>query len=181
VVRYQLVPGSGRHPLAYLRISAALATKQREIAGGLSLRPIPAIPLSLMTEARLVDDAWGGRIKPVMMVVTELAPISLPADMSAEIYAQGGYAAGQDATPFGDGQVRVTRRVSVNQNVSLDVGGGAWAGGQRGARRVDFGPTVRVSFSRGATRLRLAADWRLRVAGDAAPASGPAMTISAGF
>jgi hypothetical protein len=33
----------------------------------------------------------------------------------------------------------------------------------------------------GETRSRVALDWRFRVAGNARPASGPALTVSAGF
>lgn len=57
---------------------------------------------------------------------------------------------------------------------------GAWASLQTGAPdvwRVDVGPTI----STGIKGIRLSADWRQRVAGNAAPGSGPAVTISAGF
>jgi hypothetical protein len=181
MVRYALLPGSARRLSAYLRASAAVDTKQREVAAGLSLRPLRRLPVALMAETRLIEDIDGRRVRPVVIAVTELPPFSLPAKMTAEVYAQGGYAAGREATPFGDGQVRVTRRLSERSGVHLDVGGGAWAGGQRGAVRVDVGPTASIAFPLGAGSLRLAADWRLRVAGDANPGSGPAMTISAGF
>jgi hypothetical protein len=55
-----------------------------------------------------------------------------------------------------------------------------WASVQTGSPdvwRVDVGPSVSAQW-RG---LRLQADWRQRVAGNAAPGSGPVVTISAGF
>lgn len=57
---------------------------------------------------------------------------------------------------------------------------GGWASLQTGVPdvwRVDVGPSLAAQW-RG---LRLQADWRQRVAGNAAPGSGPVVTISAGF
>jgi hypothetical protein len=57
---------------------------------------------------------------------------------------------------------------------------GSWASLQTGTPdvwRVDVGPSVAVQW-RG---VRLQADWRQRVAGNAAPGSGPVATLSAGF
>ena len=57
----------------------------------------------------------------------------------------------------------------------------AWGGAQKQAARLDIGPTASVAFRLGEARARIAVDYRLRVAGHAAPASGPAVTFSAGF
>lgn len=57
---------------------------------------------------------------------------------------------------------------------------GSWASLQTGTPdvwRVDVGPSVAAQW-RG---LRLQADWRQRVAGNALPGSGPVVTLSAGF
>ncbi|MEP7223149.1 MAG: hypothetical protein ABI673_10855 [Novosphingobium sp.] len=59
---------------------------------------------------------------------------------------------------------------------------GRRGGAQRGASRVDVGPSAGIVLRLGdAAAARLAMDWRFRVAGHAAPASGPAVTLSAGF
>ncbi len=63
----------------------------------------------------------------------------------------------------------------------LRAGAGAWGGAQEDAARLDIGPSASVSFQLGEGRGRLAADYRIRVAGDAEPSSGPALTLSAGF
>lgn len=147
----------------------------------MSIRPLPAIAVTLMGEARTSDDAAGRHVHPAAMLVTEIAPFELPGNLEGEVYAQGGYIAGRGATPFGDAQARITRRVIDRGRGHFDIGAGAWAGGQRGAARVDLGPTASLSLPLGAGSARIAADWRLRVAGDATPASGPALTISAGF
>lgn len=60
------------------------------------------------------------------------------------------------------------------------LGAGTWASLQTGAPdvwRVDVGPSITAHVK----GVRLQADWRQRVAGNAAPGSGPALTISAGF
>jgi len=62
------------------------------------------------------------------------------------------------------------------------VGGGVWGGAQKGAARLDIGPSATMTIGLGeSAAARLGLDWRFRVAGDAAPASGPALTLSAGF
>jgi len=43
------------------------------------------------------------------------------------------------------------------------------------------GPSAGISFRLGEAQGRVAADYRFRVAGNAEPASGPALTLTAGF
>ncbi|WP_423142028.1 hypothetical protein ACOYW6_01285 [Parablastomonas sp. CN1-191] len=182
VLRYRLAPGSAHEPAVYLRAASALAgPRQHEAAAGLALRPVAGVPVALLAEARVTADDAGARVRPAAMLVTQLAPFRLPGGLDGEFYAAGGYVGGRDATPFGDAQARVTRRVVSQGRLRLDIGGGAWAGGQRGAARADIGPTASLSVPLGPASARVAADWRLRVAGDARPAAGPALTISAGF
>jgi hypothetical protein len=63
----------------------------------------------------------------------------------------------------------------------VSAGAGVWGGAQKGAARLDIGPTAAASFRLGESRGRVAADYRFRVAGEAEPRSGPALTLSAGF
>lgn len=60
----------------------------------------------------------------------------------------------------------------------MKAGAGAWGAAQSGVTRLDVGPQASVRFP---ANLTLAADWRFRVAGDAAPASGPTLTLSTDF
>ena len=55
----------------------------------------------------------------------------------------------------------------------VEIGGGAWGAAQPGAARLDAGPQSSYRLPVRRANLRLAADWRFRVAGDAAPGSGP--------
>jgi len=101
--------------------------------------------------------------------------------LRAEAYVQGGYVGGRFATAFVDGQGRVERTVARIGETEVTAGAGAWGGAQKGAARLDIGPSAAVSFRLGEARGRVAADYRVRVAGDAEPRSGPALTLSAGF
>lgn len=183
VLRYRLVPDSGHRPAAYLRATAALnGSGEREVATGLSARPVAALPVAALAELRVTRQPGGTRLRPAVMAVTEIAPVALPQRLRAEIYGQVGYVGGRAATAFVDGQIRLDRGLDAVGPADLRFGVGGWGGAQKGASRLDLGPTVSASLAAGhGVFVRLSADWRLRVAGNAAPASGPALTLSAGF
>lgn len=181
LVRYALAPGSSRAPQAYLRVSRALDVAQSEAAAGLSLRPLPGVPVRVLGEARLQRDAGQTRLRPAASVISELPPVRLPLAAQGELYAQAGYVAGKQATPFFDAQATVERALLAAGPAELSVGAGAWAGGQKGSARLDLGPRASLRVGLGEVSSRLAFDWRFRVAGNARPGSGPAVTFSAGF
>lgn len=188
MIRYRLAPSSGHRPQAYVRASAALQRpRDAELAAGLSARPLPRLPLRLAAEIRAVDTQAEVKIRPSAMAITEFPPIDLPAGLTAEAYAQGGYVGGEFATPFIDGQARVTREVArfggagATGGALLAAGAGAWGGAQKDVQRLDIGPSASVSFNIGKVYSRVAVDYRFRVAGEARPRSGPALTLSAGF
>jgi hypothetical protein len=183
VVRYRLAPGSANRPSLYLRGSAALnGSAEREAAFGVSARLLAHVPLVAAAEARVNNQPGGTHLRPAAFVYTELAPLALPYDLRAQFYGQAGYVGGNFASAFADGQLRVDHRLAKLGQGELRAGGGAWGGAQKGASRLDLGPTatlgIPIGGSAGAT---LGLDWRFRVAGNAAPASGPALTLSAGF
>ena len=182
ILRYRLAPGDPHRPTAYLRATAALnGSGEREAALGLSVRPAVAIPIFVAVEGRI--GVFSGRtvIRPAVMAVTEFAPARLPGQTRAEFYAQAGYVGGTGATAFADGQLRIDRRIVQAGPVELRTGAGAWGGVQRGAARLDVGPAATLGISSGAASARIGLDWRFRVAGGAEPASGPSLTVSAGF
>ena len=188
VVRFALVPSSGHAPQVFLRASAALTgAREEEGAIGVSARPLPFVPIRLAGEARLRSDARGSGTGPgtgtrlAAFAVSEFPPLALPGGTTGEVYVQGGYVTGRDATGFVDGQARITRDIMVGERFRLSAGGGVWGGAQDGAGRLDIGPTASLSFGAGGVFARISADYRFRVRGAAQPASGPALTISAGF
>lgn len=182
VVRYELAPHSRNRPQAYLRGSAALqGASEQEVSAGISARPLARVPIRFAAEVRVSDRAETSEVRPAFYAVTELAPQQLPGGLQAEAYAQAGYVGGDFATAFVDGQLRVDRSLAAAGGFDLRAGGAAWGGAQEDGERLDVGPSASASFRLGAARGRLAADYRFRVAGDAQPASGPALTLSAGF
>ncbi|MGH6787760.1 MAG: hypothetical protein ACREBO_13105 [Novosphingobium sp.] len=183
VIRYRLAPASEHRPALYLRATSALdAPRGEEAAFGLAARPLPGVPVTALVEARVTRFPGGTRVRPAAALVSELAPFALPARARGEIYLQGGYVGGPGATGFIDGSLRIDRPLLSLGKAELRAGGGVWGGAQKGASRVDIGPGVSlgVPLSDKAS-ARVAADWRFRVAGTAAPTSGPAVTLSAGF
>jgi hypothetical protein len=184
VLRYQLMPSSGHRPVAYARVTRALAgPREAEAAAGLSIRPLARVPLSLAAEVRVSEGSAGREVRPAAFAVTELPPAELPFGLRGEGYAQAGYVGGRFATAFVDGQARLDGRLARLDEDEDEVraGAGVWGGAQEHAERLDIGPSATASFRLGDTRSRVAIDYRVRVAGDARPKSGPALTISAGF
>lgn len=182
VVRYRLAPASGLRPSAYLRASQALAgAKESEAALGLSARPIPGVPVSAAAELRATRIGGAVHFRPAVYAVSELPPLRLPLDIAAEAYAQAGYVWGDYRTAFIDGQLRTERPIVRFEYSELRVGAGAWGGAQKGAARLDVGPSATLATKLGPAPLRISLDWRFRVAGNANPASGPSLTVAAGF
>lgn len=182
VLRFRLAPSSGHAPQAYVRASAALAgAREQQGALGLSARPLPGVPVRLAGEARLRQTGGDAELRGAAYAVSEFPPLPLPGGTTGEAYVQGGYVTGTAATGFVDGQARITRDLASGDRFRLSAGAGAWGGAQEGSGRLDIGPSASLSVSAGGVNARVSADYRIRVAGAAQPATGPALTISAGF
>lgn len=182
VLRYRLSPDSAHRPALYLRATTAVhPPRGEEVAAGLSARPLANLPVAVLGELRGTRQTSGVRWRPALGAVTELPRFNLPAGLTGEAYGQAGYVGGADATAFVDGQLRIERRLRGLGRGELRAGLGAWGGAQKGANRIDVGPSAVIDFPLGGGQGRLSADWRLRAAGNAAPKSGPAITLSAGF
>lgn len=83
--------------------------------------------------------------------------------------------------PFADGSVSVERSVSRADGMQISAGFSSWASVQRGARRLDIGPQLVARVPIGKQRVRVSAEWRARIAGNAQPSSGPSVTLGADF
>lgn len=182
VLRYRLAPSSAFRATIYLRASHALAgAKESEAALGFSARPIPGVPVSAAVELRATEVGGAIRARPAAYAVSELPPFRLPLGFTGEAYAQAGNVWGDYRTGFVDGQLRAERPIVHLGNTELRVGGGAWGGAQKGAARLDLGPSATLATRLGPAPLRISLDWRFRVAGNANPASGPSLTVATGF
>ena len=164
----------------YARASTSLGrTGEEELALGVRAAPFADLPISLHLEQRVadVDDPRTS----TAAFVSGGGAVDLPARLRVEGYGQAGYALGDFDSHFYDAAARLTRPVATPGRARISVGAGAWAGGQRGVDRIDVGPTVVATVPVGEVNVRVGADWRQRVAGNADPGSGPAVTLSVGF
>lgn len=159
---------------AVARAAAAVGTRQQEAALGVEWRPTAA-PVRLVVERRFgIANIRGGFAAGAVGGVDQ---IPLPGDVRLDGYAQAGVIARDGGVGYADGAVRAGRRVAP----MLDLGLGAWGAAQPGAARVDIGPSAVVRVPIAGKSLRLGAEWRQRVAGDARPASGPAIALGMDF
>jgi hypothetical protein len=182
VLRYRLAPASAWRPALYLRAASGIERPRgEEVALGFAFRPLGKVPVAAMVEGRATRTTTGTVVRPAAALVTELPPARLPGGLRAEAYLQAGYVGGRDATGFVDGQARIEKPLASLGKFRLRAGGGVWGGAQRGANRLDLGPTATLEIPLGTATSRLAADYRFRMAGGAAPDSGPVVTVSVGF
>lgn len=182
VLAFRLAPHSARRPSAYARVSHALVAQgESEAALGLSLRPLPRFPVTAHAELRATRRQGSVDLRPAAFLAGDFAHDDLPFGLAARGYAQAGYVAGDFATGFVDGQLALDREVRRFDIGKLRVGAGAWGGAQKDASRLDLGPAASFDFELADAPVRLSLDYRLRVAGDAEPDSGAALTLSTGF
>jgi hypothetical protein len=154
---------------ATARVSRALGTRQTE--GAVGLRRTIAPGVAVTAERRVALDA-GGRSAWAAFVAggvdgRRIGPVVVDG------YAQAGVVGARRRDGFVDGGVRAGRPLGVAR-----LGLGTWGAAQPGAARLDVGPQAVVRLPAG---LSAAVDWRVRVAGDARPGSGVAVTLAAGF
>lgn len=171
-VRLTYRVAGNRAPIALsVRVTAAIdRPAQSEAAVGIDWQPVASIPVHILAERRQRIGREGRSDFGVTVYGGTTRRIG---PMQVDAYAQAGVV-GRDV--FADGAVRVTRAVGP-----IDVGAGTWGGAQPGASRVDAGPHVSARIPLPHINLRAAAEWRFRIAGDAAPDSGPAFTLATDF
>ncbi|KQT35389.1 hypothetical protein ASG29_01900 [Sphingomonas sp. Leaf412] len=164
---------AGRLALAG-RIAAAIGTRQQDAAIGIEWRPT-RLPIRLIAERRIgIAGARGGTGAGI---VGGVAAARLPLGLTLDGYAQAGAIVRDRIEGYADGAMRAAGAVTP----ALDLGIGAWGAAQRGAARLDAGPSLGLALPVARRRLRVSLDWRHRIAGDARPGSGPALSIGTDF
>jgi hypothetical protein len=170
-LRYRVKPA--------LSLTARLSTPLRrpqgaEAALGLEWQPARALPLRLLAERR---QAIGreGRNALAATLHGGVSERPLPLGLRLDAYAQAGAVGLRSRDLFAEG----TARIGVPLGSRAGLGAAAWGATQPGARRLDLGPSA--SFRLPAVRATLFTDWRFRLAGNARPGSGPALTLWTDF
>lgn len=162
---------------AFGRMTTPLRGRGAEAALGLEWQPSRA-PLRLVVERRAGLDGTTGGFGAGLVGGTdgEIAP-----GFHLESYGQAGAIRRERLEPYADGAARLTRRVGGAGPLRLAVGAGLWGAAQRDATRLDVGPSVTLGVPIRGRSVRIALDWRQRVAGDARPGSGLALTLGGDF
>jgi hypothetical protein len=146
-----------------------------EVAAGIKVTPFRSVPVSLIAERRqAIGSTGGGRSAFAMFLEGGVyqRPIAWGFDLDA--YAQGGVVGVRRRDLFADGGFTLTRPLFGQ----FAAGFGMWGGVQPDLYRVDAGPRVSMKVR---NNMRVHFDWRQRVAGNAEPGSGPAVTLAADF
>lgn len=176
--RFGTDPGKPRLAILLRGAIAHDNPAEREVALGLRWRPVRQIPVSLSVERRFRharEDAYSA------YVAGGVSEQRLPFDFRLDTFAQAGFVSNRGGGLFFDASTRADRHVASMGAVPISAGLGLWAGGQEDVFRVDAGPSITGKIPVADTQLRISADWRFRIAGDARPASGPALTLSTAF
>ncbi|SEH17764.1 hypothetical protein SAMN05428974_2342 [Sphingopyxis sp. YR583] len=173
--------GDGGRVRAYGRATMAIQRpQQREIAFGLALAPLAHVPVDVAIEQRIAAGKEG-RTALAMMASGGVSEIALPAGFRLDAYAQAGIVGARRRDGFADGAIVVDRRLGPDDTSPLRLGALAAGAVQPGAARVDVGPRLTLRLPEVGEGSRIALDWRQRVAGDARPESGLALTLASDF
>lgn len=156
------------------RLTTPLRGRGQEGALGVEWQPVARIPVRLVAEHRIALDS--GKHAPGVGVLGGVDAHPVLRGFALEAYGQAGALRRARLEPYADGAARVTRALGP-----LRAGVGLWGAAQRDAARLDIGPSITATLPIGDRHARLLLDWRQRVAGDARPGSGLALTLAADF
>ena len=161
---------------ASLRSSTPVGgTRGGEIAAGLRVTPFRSIPIALTAERRqAIGSTGGGRSAFAIFIEGGVYQRPVPWGFEVDAYAQAGVVGARRRDLFADGGLTMTRPLFGR----YAAGFGMWGGVQPGIYRLDMGPRVSMRVR---NTMRVHLDWRQRVAGNAEPGSGPALTLAADF
>lgn len=174
---YALSDASPLRPALYGRLSGALEDPvAAEVAVGIAVRPHFALPLTIAVERRQAISP-GGRKDFALVAAGGLNPTPVAAGLRLDGYAQAGIVGLKRRDAFVDGRLILERPLGQ----AIAIGAGLWGGAQPGTSRLDLGPQASLRLRLSDAALRIGVEWRERVAGNAAPASGPALSIGTDF
>jgi hypothetical protein len=164
-----------RQIAASLRFSSDIGRRGGEVAGGMRLQPMQSLPIWITAERRQrLGQDGSGRNAFALFLEGGLYQRPMPWSFSLDAYLQGGVVGLRSRDRFVDGGLTLTRPVYRNFSAGL----GVWGGAQPGIYRLDAGPRVTMKVR---NNVRVHFDWRQRLAGNAQPGSGPALTLAGDF
>lgn len=157
------------------RLSSPVGKRGGEAAAGIRFQPLLNIPVWLTAERRQKIGKYGdGRNAFAFFLEGGLYDRPLPWSFRLNTYLQGGVVGLKSRDLFIDGGLTATRPVFKQ----FSAGFGIWGGAQPGLYRVDAGPRLTMRVRK---NVKLHLDWRQKLAGNARPGSGPALTLAGDF
>ena len=166
---------------AYGRATIAVRRPaQRELALGLAFAPLAHWPVDVAVEQR-VAVGRAGHMAPAAMVSGGVGDVALPHGFRLEAYGQAGIVGARRRDRFAAEAIVIDHRVGADDSSPLRVGVLAAGAVQPGAARVNVGPRLTLRLPDVGEGSRIALDGRQRIAGDARPASGLALTLASDF
>lgn len=164
-----------RQIAATFRSSSRVGRRGGEVAGGVRIQPFAGLPLWIDAERRQrIGRYGGGRSAFALFFEGGVYDRPMPARFRLDAYLQGGVVGFRHRDRFIDGALTLTRPVYKR----FSAGIGVWGGAQPGVYRVDAGPRVSMNVR---DNIRVHLDYRQRLAGNARPGSGPAVTLAGDF
>ena len=164
-----------RQIAATLRTSTTVGRRGGEFAAGVRVQPIASIPVWITAERRQrLGQFSDGRNDFALFFEGGVYQRPMPWRFSLDAYLQGGIVGVRSRDGFIDGGFALTRPVYKR----FSAGFGVWGGAQPGLYRLDAGPRISMQVRR---NVRVHFDWRQRLAGNALPGSGPAVTLAGDF
>jgi hypothetical protein len=164
-----------RQIAATLRTTSEVGRRGGEVAAGMRIQPVGGIPVWVTAERRQrIGKYGGGRNAFALFLEGGVYDRPMPLQLTLDAYLQGGVVGFHHRDRFVDGGFTLTRPVYKQ----FSAGAGLWGGAQPGVYRVDAGPRISMRVR---NNVRVHADWRQRLAGNAAPGSGPALTLAGDF
>jgi hypothetical protein len=164
-----------RQIAASVRASSDVGRRGGEVAAGMRVQPLAGIPVWITAERRQrVGRFGGGRNAFALFFEAGLYDRPMPLRFLLNTYLEGGVVGVRSRDRFIDGGLTLTRPVYKR----FSAGFGVWGGAQPGVYRVDAGPRVTMRVR---NNVRVHFDWRQRLAGNASPGSGPAVTLAGDF
>ena len=163
------------------RLSSPLKRRGAEAALGVEWQPVRGLPVRLLAERRQ-RVAGEGRSAFALLAHGGVSDLAVGGELSLDAYAQAGVVGARNPDLFADGGATIAVPLGdAGLAGRVAVGAGIWGSAQPGLARLDFGPRVSTTIAAGGAPARVSLDWRFRVAGAAAPSSGPALTVATGF
>jgi len=162
-----------RQIAATLRATSEVGRRGSEIAAGGRVQPIRTIPLWFTAERRQ-RLGGSGRNDFALFFETGVYNRPMPWRFVLDAYLQGGVVGIKHSDGFIDGGMAMTRPVYSR----FSAGFGVWGGAQPGVARLDVGPRVTMRVRK---TVKVHFDWRQKIAGNARPGSGPAVTLAGDF